>query len=83
MFDVKEYLKFFNTAFDEYDDIVESEIDTNKPIIQQINKIIQKDRYNHYRPSMSASKLGLSKDNFSQETLKRFENLFKKINSLF
>ncbi|MFK5216670.1 ATP-dependent nuclease [Glaesserella parasuis] len=83
MFDIKEYLKFFNTAFSEYADIAESEIDTNKPIIQQINKIIQKARYNHYRPSMSASKLGLSKNDFSQETFNRFEELFKKINSLF
>lgn len=83
MFDVKEYLKFFNTAFNEYADIAESEIDTSKPTIQQINKIIQKTRYNHYRPSMSASKLGLSKNDFSQETLNRFEELFKKINSLF
>lgn len=83
MFDVKEYLNFFNNAFDEYTDIAESEIDINKPIIQQINKIIQRTRYNHYRPSMAASKLGLSKANFSQETLERFEELFKKVNSLF
>ena len=32
---------------------------------------------------MSANKLGLSKDDFSQETIERFENLFKQINSLF
>ncbi|CUU52103.1 hypothetical protein AP460_01016 [Actinobacillus pleuropneumoniae] len=83
MFDINEYLNFFNSAFNEYADIDESDIDTSKPIIQQINKIIQKPRYNHYRPSMAANKLGLSKDNFSQETLDRFEKLFKKINSLF
>ena len=83
LFSIEEYLKFFNSAFDEYDDIAVSVIDANKPVIQQINKIIGKSRYNHYRPSMTASKLGLSKGDFSQETIERFENLFKKINSLF
>nr|WP_311462488.1 AAA family ATPase [uncultured Aggregatibacter sp.] len=83
LFSIEEYLKFFNSAFDEYDDIAASVIDANKPVIQQINKIIGKSRYNHYRPSMTASKLGLSKGDFSQETIERFENLFKKINSLF
>ena len=83
LFSIEEYLKFFNSAFDEYDDIAASVIDANKPVIQQINKIIRKSRYNHYRPSMTASKLGLSKGDFSQETIERFENLFKKINSLF
>lgn len=83
LFSIEEYLKFFNSAFDEYDDISASVIDANKPVIQQINKIIGKSRYNHYRPSMTASKLGLSKGDFSQETIERFENLFKKINSLF
>ena len=83
LFSIEEYLKFFNSAFDEYDDIAASVIDANKPVIQQINKIIGKSRYNHYRPSMTASKLGLSKGDFSQGTIERFENLFKKINSLF
>ena len=83
IFTVKEYLNFFNSAFTEYTDIKDLDIDPNKPIIQQINNIIQKTRYNHYRPAMSANKLGLSKDDFSQETIERFENLFKQINSLF
>lgn len=83
IFTIKEYLNFFNSAFNEYTDIKDLDIDPNKPIIQQINNIIQKTRYNHYRPAMSANKLGLSKDDFSQETIERFENLFKQINSLF
>ncbi|HHW7507592.1 TPA: hypothetical protein ACU21B_001439 [Mannheimia haemolytica] len=83
MFTIEEYLNFFNTAFDEYENIGDSAVDLDKPIIPQINKIINKTRYNHYRPSMAASKLGLSKANFSQETLERFEELFKKVNSLF
>lgn len=34
----------------DYKSISKEEIDTKKAIIPQINKIIQKDRFNHYRP---------------------------------
>lgn len=83
LFSVNDYLKFFNDAFNEFEDIEENLIKKDKPIIAQINSIIQKPRYNHYRPAMSASRLSLSDNDVSQDTLDRFENLFKKINSLF
>lgn len=83
LFAVNDYLKFFNDAFNEFEDIEENLIKQDKPIITQINSIIQKPRYNHYRPAMSASRLSLSDNDVSQDTLDRFENLFKKINSLF
>lgn len=83
LFAVNDYLKFFNDAFNEFEDIEEKLIKQDKPIIAQINSIIQKPRYNHYRPAMSASRLSLSDNDVSQDTLDRFENLFKKINSLF
>lgn len=83
LFAVNDYLKFFNDAFNEFEDIEEKLIKQDKPIIAQINSIIQKPRYNHYRPAMSASRLSLSDNDISQDTLDRFEALFKKINSLF
>lgn len=84
MFEIEEYLKLFNEEFSkDYKSISKEEIDTKKAIIPQINKIIQKDRFNHYRPSRYLTSLCVDKDYFSESTLDRFENLFKDINKLF
>ena len=84
MFEIEEYLKLFNKEFSEdYKSISKEEIDTNKPIIPQINQIIQKNRFNHYRPSRYLTSICADKDYFSEATLDRFENLFKDINKLF
>lgn len=83
MFEIEEYLKLFNEEFSkDYKSISSEEIDINKPIIPQINKIIQKDRFNHYRPSRYLTSLCVGKDYFSESTLARFEALFKDINNL-
>ena len=83
MFEIEEYLKLFNEEFSkDYKSISREEIDINKPIIPQINKIIQKDRFNHYRPSRYLTSLCVGKDYFSESTLARFEALFKDINNL-
>lgn len=83
MFEIEEYLKLFNEEFSkDYTSISKEEIDINKPIIPQINKIIQKDRFNHYRPSRYLTSLCVGKDYFSESTLARFEALFKDINNL-
>ena len=83
MFEIEEYLKLFNEEFSkDYKSISKKEIDINKPIIPQINKIIQKDRFNHYRPSSYLTSLCVGKDYFSESTLARFEALFKDINNL-
>ena len=83
MFEIEEYLKLFNEEFSkDYKSISKKEIDINKPIIPQINKIIQKDRFNHYRPSRYLTSLCVGKDYFSESTLARFEALFKDINNL-
>lgn len=84
MFEIDEYLKLFNEEFSkDYKSISKEEIDTKKAIIPQINKIIQKDRFNHYRPSRYLTSLCVDIDYFSESTLDRFENLFKDINKLF
>ena len=83
MFEIEEYLKLFNEEFSkDYKSISKKEIDINKPIIPQINQIIQKNRFNHYRPSRYLTSLCVGKDYFSESTLARFEVLFKDINNL-
>lgn len=83
MFEIEEYLKLFNEEFSkDYTSISKKEIDINKPIIPQINHIIQKNRFNHYRPSRYLTSLCVGKDYFSESTLARFEALFKDINNL-
>ena len=83
MFEIEEYLKLFNEEFSkDYKSISREEIDINKPIIPQINQIIQKNRFNHYRPSRYLTSLCVDKDYFSESTLARFEALFKDINNL-
>jgi predicted ATPase len=82
LFEKSEYLKFFNTAFGEKDAINEVPDDT-KPIIPQLNKILGKPRFNHYRPATSANALGLTAKDFSEDTLKRFEKVFKEVNNRF
>ncbi len=83
MFEIEEYLKLFNEEFSkDYTSISKEEIDINKPIIPQINQIIQKNRFNHYRPSRYLTSLCVDKDYFSESTLARFETLFKDINNL-
>ena len=83
MFEIEEYLKLFNEEFSkDYKSISKKEIDINKPIIPQINQIIQKNRFNHYRPSRYLTSLCVDKDYFSESTLARFEALFKDINNL-
>ncbi|KZZ85601.1 hypothetical protein AS29_005070 [Bacillus sp. SJS] len=84
MFDKEEYIEWFNFAFDEFEDIKFEQLDTNtNQIIKQINKVIGKPRYNHYRPAHKLTQLGLSTEEFSADTLCRFEKMFKEINTLF
>lgn len=83
MFNIDEYLDLFNNEFkNEYSKITKKQIDEKMPIIPQINKIINKNRFNHYRPSRYLTSLCVGNDYFSNDTLGRFENLFKDINKL-
>lgn len=85
LFEKSEYLKLFNAAFDkDHPEIKLAELDTTlDTIIKQINKVIGKDRFNHYRPANKLNQLGVDKNYFSKATLNRFEAMFKEINSLF
>ena len=84
LFVKEDYLKLFNSAFNEHTDIKNSDLDSNIPtIIQQINKQIGKDRFNHYRPANELVKLGVNKDYFSAQTLDNFEKVFTEMNKQF
>lgn len=83
LFEKKEYLELFNNAFDEYSNITLADIDKDQPIIPQINKIINKNRFNHFRPANKLVQLGVGNDYFSPKTLDRFEKMFIEINKLF
>lgn len=84
IFTKEDYLKIFNEALaNEFKQIDVSEVEINQSIIPQINKIINKDRFNHYRPAYILTQLGVSKDYFNATTLDNFENIFKEINKLF
>ena len=85
MFDKQEYLALFNATFTtEFKNLKESDIgDANKRIIPQINALIGKERYNHYRPANQLAKQGATAADFKATTLDRFEALFKAVNDLF
>jgi hypothetical protein len=55
----------------------------DKRVIPQINTLIGKDHYNHYRPANQLAKQGAKAADFKPSTLERFEALFKTINALF
>lgn len=84
LFEKEEYIEWFNLAFHEYDDISTEHLEPNSnQIIKQINKVIGKTRFNHYRPAYKLTQLGVGIKDISTDTLDRFENMFKEINKLF
>lgn len=84
LFAKTDYLKLFNFAFNEFDDVKESDLNTDiKQIIIQLNKHINKERFNHYRPANELVRKGLEADFFLPTTLDNFEKIFKCVNNLF
>lgn len=82
--DKADYLSLFNSAFSEYDDIEFSDLNSNiDRIILQINKVIEKNRFNHFRPANEIAKISTDENSFDEITLHNFEKVFKEINSLF
>lgn len=85
MFKKGEYLSLFNEAFNgKYKELKEKDLN-NKigTIILQIHSALSIDKYNHYTPANTLLKKGIDIKDFSDETLKRFENLFKEVNKQF
>jgi len=84
LFEKDEYLKLFNQAFKEYENIKIEDLNPDiKNIIIQINQHLGIERFNHYRAANELSKLSNKEDFFSSATLNRFEVMFREINRLF
>lgn len=85
LFEKDEYLKYFNLAFaGDYPEIKSSDLDASLPtILKQINKVIGKDRFNHYRPANKLNQLSPMASEFSKDTLDRFERVFIEMNKLY
>lgn len=83
IFTTKEYLKLFNEAFSEYDNINAKDIDDSKTILDEIGKIIKKSRFNHYRPANLLISKSLKLEDFEDSTIDRFEKIFAEVNKLF
>lgn len=84
LFSKEEYLQLFNSAFEKEFSVKLADLDaTIDTIIKQINKVINKDRFNHYRPANKLNQIGADKNYFSESTLDNFEKVFIEINKLF
>ena len=85
LFEKDEYLKYFNLAFTgDYPEIKVSDLDSSIPtILKQINQVIGKDRFNHYRPANKLNQLSPKASDFSKSTLDRYEKIFIEINKLY
>ncbi len=84
MFEPSEYLRLFNAAFSELEDVKASDVGkNNERIIPQINALIPKVRFNHYRPANQLAKQGAKAGDFKPTTLDRFEAMFRAVNALF
>lgn len=84
LFAKSDYLKLFNSAFHEIEDIKQEDLNPSiKQVIIQLNKHINKKRFNHFRPINEMVKIGAKKSYFEEESLNNFEKVFKKINELF
>ncbi len=84
LFVKNDYIKLYNSAFKENPNIKLSDLNSDiNQIIIQINKHLNVERFNHYRPANELVKLAVGKDFFSAETLDNFEKVFIAINKMF
>ncbi len=79
LFSKEEYLILYNGAFGTT--VQFSDLDADKPIMAQLKRINGK-AFNHYSPAnYMAKNIGML--TFSEETLERFEKMFKLVNEKF
>ena len=80
VFTPKEYLYLFNIAFDEQ--ISEADIDTTKPILKQIDRLMGQKRFNHYKPANEFLKISNKYEFLSKNSINIFEKIFSTINKI-
>jgi len=80
LFEVDEYLSLFNAAFKTT--VTSGELAGSDPIVNRLARTLGRDRYDHGRPAdvLLRNKLTIL-PTFSAATLKRFEQLFDRINA--
>lgn len=84
LFATKDYLTLFNEVFTEYADIKETDLNTEiETVLLQINKHLNIERFNHYRPANQLVKKGLSAKDFDKQTIENFAKVYAEINKLF
>lgn len=84
LFVIKDYLTLFNEVFTEYADIKETDLNAEfETVLLQINKHLNIERFNHYRPANQLVKKGLSAKDFDKQTIENFAKVFAEINKLF
>lgn len=80
LFSKEEYLRLYNGAFGKSIQI--TELDAQKPIMLQLKRKNDNKPFNHYSPANHMAK-NIGTITFSNETLDRFEKLFKLVNNKF
>lgn len=84
LFSKSEYLTLFNEAFAGEYSVNEADLDPNAvTVLGQISKAIGKPHFNHYRPARLLASKGVDGKYFSEDTLNRFERVFKDANKFF
>ena len=79
MFSDEEYISLYNNAFNT--NIKIADIKHDEPIMKQLKALNGDKDFNHYKPANYMAK-NIASITLSEETLSRFEKMFKKINNL-
>ena len=77
------YLKLYNEAFIDKQIELTDLNEKIKPILIQITKHLNVDRFNHYRPASKLASKGIDVKSLHATTLDNFEKVFIEINKLF
>ncbi len=84
LFSKEDYLGLFNAGFSEHKDLKVNDLNGDIfRIVLQINSALGVERYNHYRPANALARSGRKAEEFSKESLDRFEKVFAFVNKLF
>jgi predicted ATP-dependent endonuclease of OLD family len=83
LFAKEDYVKIYNEGFPDKQITLSDLNDKIKPILIQINKHLEIERFNHYRPANKLAAKGVDARFFDVTSLDNFEKVFIEINKLF